>query len=87
MDAAAAGFRGIVYTDHYYPGMAHAVILEKLFPETGVKLFSGLVLNNASGGLNPHAVDRRRKSREGNEGRISSAKLPTRGTSNYRKAF
>jgi hypothetical protein len=37
--------------------MAHAILLEKLFPETGVKLYSGIVLNNASGGINPHAVD------------------------------
>ena len=33
------------------------MILEKLFPETGVKLFSGIALNNASGGINPHAVN------------------------------
>ena len=57
MDAAAAGFRAVLYKDHFYPGMAHAILLEKLFPETGVKLFSGLALNNATGGINPHAVD------------------------------
>ncbi len=33
------------------------MILEKLFPETGVKLFSGIALNNATGGINPHAVN------------------------------
>lgn len=57
LDAAAAGFRAVLYKDHFYPGMAHAIILEKLFPELGVKLFSGVALNNASGGINPHAVD------------------------------
>jgi hypothetical protein len=58
MDAAAAGFKAVVYKDHYYPGMAHATILEKLFlKDTGVRLFSGIVLNNAMGGWNPHAVD------------------------------
>jgi hypothetical protein len=57
LDAAAAKFRALVYKDHFYLGTAHAVILEKLFPETGVRLFSGLALNNASGGFNPHAVD------------------------------
>jgi hypothetical protein len=58
MDAAAAHFRAVVYKDHYYPGMAHAAILEKLFLKyTGVRLFSGIVLNNAMGGWNPHAVD------------------------------
>ncbi len=57
MDCAAAGFRALLYKDHYYLGVPHAVILEKLFPDTGVRLFSGLVLNNANGGINPHAVD------------------------------
>ena len=57
MDCAAAGFRALLYKDHFYLGVAHALILEKLFPDTGVRLFSGLVLNNASGGINPHAVD------------------------------
>jgi Family of unknown function (DUF6282) len=57
MDAAAAGFKAVVYKDHYYPGMAQAVILEKLFKDKGVRLFSGIVLNNAMGGWNPHAVD------------------------------
>lgn len=56
-DAAAAGFRAVLYKDHFYPGMAHAIILEKLFPQFGVHLYSGVALNNASGGINPHAVD------------------------------
>ena len=45
---AAAKFRALVYKDHFYLGMAHAILLEKLFPETGVRLFSGIALNNAS---------------------------------------
>ena len=57
MDCAAAKFRALVYKDHFYLGTAHAVILEKLVPDTSVRLFSGLALNNASGGFNPHAVD------------------------------
>jgi hypothetical protein len=57
MDCAAAKFRALVYKDHYYLGTPHAIILEKLFPDTGVRLFSGLVLNNSNGGINPHAVD------------------------------
>jgi hypothetical protein len=57
LDAAAAGFRAVVYKDHFYAGMAHAILLEKLFPDLGVQLFSGVALNNASGGINPHAVD------------------------------
>ncbi len=57
LDCAAAKFRALLYKDHFYLGVSHAVILEKLFPELGVKLFSGIALNNASGGINPHAVD------------------------------
>ncbi len=57
LDAAAANFRAVLYKDHFYAGMAHAILLEKLFPETDVKLYSGVALNNASGGINPHAVD------------------------------
>ncbi|MCK9917639.1 DUF6282 family protein [Microbacteriaceae bacterium K1510] len=57
MDCAAARFKALVYKDHFYLGTAHAILLEKLFPETGVRLFSGIALNNASGGINPHAVD------------------------------
>lgn len=57
MDAADAKFRALLYKDHFYLGVAHAQILEKLFPDTGVRLFSGIALNNASGGINPHAVD------------------------------
>jgi hypothetical protein len=57
MDCAAVGFRALLYKDHYYLGVPHALILEKLFPDTGVRQFSGLVLNNANGGINPHAVD------------------------------
>jgi hypothetical protein len=57
MDCAAAKFSALVYKDHFYLGTSHAMILEKLFPETNVKLFSGVALNNASGGINPHAVN------------------------------
>jgi hypothetical protein len=57
MDCAAAGFRALVYKDHFYLGTPHAILLEKLFPNIGVRLFSGIALNNAVGGINPHAVD------------------------------
>jgi hypothetical protein len=56
LDAAEAGFRALLYKDHFYLGVSHCAILEKLVP-TDVKLFSGIALNNASGGINPHAVD------------------------------
>lgn len=56
LEADAAGFRAVVFKDHYYLGSPVCVILEKLFPDTNVRLFSGLALNNANGGINPHAV-------------------------------
>lgn len=55
--ADAAGFRAVVTKDHYYLGTPHCIILETLFPDARVKMFSGIALNNASGGINPHAVD------------------------------
>jgi len=57
LDCAEARFSALVYKDHYYPGMSHCVMLEKLVPDSGVKLYSGIALNNPSGGINPHAVD------------------------------
>ena len=55
--AEEAGFAAILYKDHYYPGMAHSQMLEKAYPERKVKLFSGVALNNPSGGINRYAVD------------------------------
>lgn len=56
-DANDAQFKAIVYKDHFYGGMAHAQILETLYPNNKIKLFSGIVLNNAAGGINPYAVN------------------------------
>ncbi len=56
-EASEAGFSALLYKDHFYPGMAHAKLLETLYPDIGVRLYSGVALNNASGGINPHAVD------------------------------
>jgi hypothetical protein len=56
LEADGAGFRAIVTKDHFYLGVSHAVILEKLI-DTDVKFFSGIALNNANGGINPYAVD------------------------------
>src|ERR1700704_3861053 len=52
LDAAAAGFESLLYKDHYYAGMAHAKILQKLVPYVKTRLYSGIALNNASGGIN-----------------------------------
>ena len=55
--AEEAGFKALLYKDHYYVGMPHCAVLKELFPDSKVELFSGVALNNASGGINPHAVD------------------------------
>lgn len=57
LDAEGAGFRALLFKDHYYVGMPHAILLQTLFPDEKVQLYSGIALNNASGGINPHAVD------------------------------
>ena len=50
MDCANAKFSALLYKDHFYLGCAHAIILEKLFPDTGVKLFSGIATNESPPG-------------------------------------
>lgn len=55
--AEEAGFRALLYKDHYYVGMPHCAVLKAIYPDSKVELFSGVALNSASGGLNPHAVD------------------------------
>lgn len=56
-EAEEAGFDVLLYKDHYYTGMNHVTVLDELFPEKHVRLMSGIALNNAAGGINPHAVD------------------------------
>ncbi len=55
--AAEAGQRGILIKDHYYPGAPVVNLLRPHMEEYGVELFSGIPLNNTSGGLNPYTVD------------------------------
>jgi hypothetical protein len=55
--ALEAGFKALLYKDHYYIGMPHCAVLKDIYPDADIELFSGVALNNASGGVNPHAVD------------------------------
>lgn len=55
--AEDAGFKALVYKDHYYVGMPHCAVLKDIYPDSKIELYSGVALNNASGGINPHAVD------------------------------
>ena len=55
--AAAAGLKGILFKDHHYSVSPFIPIMERTLGHLGVSMFSGLVLNNSSGGFNPYVVD------------------------------
>ena len=52
-----AGFAAVVTKDHDYAGVATAALIAKHHPELRTKIFSGIVLNNVVGGINPYAVE------------------------------
>lgn len=56
-DAQAAKMRAILFKDHYYTTAPIAALMKEEFPDAGVEILSSIVLNNASGGFNPYAVD------------------------------
>lgn len=56
-EASAAGLRAILFKDHYYSVTPVVELLKRRYEKTGVKLFSGIALNNSVGGLNRYAVD------------------------------
>ncbi len=55
--AAAAGMKGVLFKDHHYSVAPFLPMMRRLASHHGVEMFGSLVLNNAVGGLNPHAVD------------------------------
>lgn len=52
-----AGFIAAVTKDHDYAGVATAQLIANHYPDLKTKLYSGIVLNNVVGGLNPYAVE------------------------------
>lgn len=56
-EAAAAGMRGILFKDHHYSVAPFIPIMDRLLGHLNVAMYSGLVLNNTTGGLNPFVVD------------------------------
>lgn len=52
-----AGFAGMVTKDHDYSGVICAKLIEDHHPELSTRIFSGIVLNNVVGGINPFAVE------------------------------
>lgn len=56
-EAASIGIRALLLKDHCYSATPVTELLNKHFSHFGVKLLSGVPLNNPVGGLNIHAVD------------------------------
>ena len=52
-----AGFAAMVSKDHDYSGVICAKLIEDHHPELSTRVFSGIVLNNVVGGINPFAVE------------------------------
>jgi hypothetical protein len=56
-EASAAGFRAVLFKDHYYSADPIAELLRRHYGHLGVDLISGVALNNSVGGINRYAVD------------------------------
>ncbi|WP_196258843.1 DUF6282 family protein [Pelagibacterium limicola] len=57
-EAEAAGMRALMFKDHYYSSTPVVQLLKRQeFASSSLSLLSGVVLNNATGGLNPYAVE------------------------------
>lgn len=52
-----AGFAAVVTKDHDYSGVMCAKLIKDHHPELTTRIFSGIVLNNVVGGINPFAVE------------------------------
>ncbi|PRH85320.1 hypothetical protein C5L14_23030 [Labrys okinawensis] len=56
-EMSEAGFAAVVTKDHDYAGVATAALISRHHPDLTTKIFSGIVLNNVVGGINPYAVE------------------------------
>jgi hypothetical protein len=55
--ASRVGYTAVVTKDHDYSGVATAALIRDNWKECTSQIYSGIVLNNAVGGLNPYAVE------------------------------
>ncbi len=55
--ASARGLAAVITKDHDYSGVATAALIRDNFRDLGTRVYSGIVLNNVVGGLNPYAVE------------------------------
>ena len=56
-DAASNGLRAVLVKDHYYSATPITQLLNEHYHHLKVRMFSGVPLNNTTGGLNIYAVD------------------------------
>lgn len=56
-DASKAQMRAVCFKDHWYMTVPAVDLIKKHYPSNSTEALGGIVLNNAVGGLNPHAVD------------------------------
>ncbi|QQR38453.1 DUF6282 family protein [Devosia rhizoryzae] len=56
-EAIAAGMRGVLFKDHHYSSAPIIPMMERLIDKPDFAMYSGLVLNNSTGGFNPYVVD------------------------------
>ncbi|MCO5161033.1 MAG: DUF6282 family protein [Mesorhizobium sp.] len=56
-EAVDAGMRGVLFKDHHYSVAPFIPLLDRVLARPDFAMFSGLVLNNSTGGFNPYVVD------------------------------
>lgn len=56
-EAVAAGYRGFLVKDHYFPTCMGTRMVQEHCDAKGVEIFSAMAINNAIGLFNPIAVD------------------------------
>ena len=56
-EAIAAGYRGFLVKDHYFPSCMGTRMVQEHCDAQGVEIYSSMALNNAVGLFNPMAVD------------------------------
>jgi hypothetical protein len=56
-EMSKAGFAAVITKDHDYSGVMTAALIAKHYPHLTTKVYSGIVLNNVVGGMNPYAVE------------------------------
>lgn len=56
-EAAAAGMRGVLFKDHHYSMAPVIPMMDRLLGKPDFAMYSGLVLNNSTGGFDPFVVD------------------------------